>query len=175
MAELIEITDSDNDADREYEFEYEYYDTTSTPTSDSTYNEDSGYSIPNHKIIPHRINKTHSKTNMTIICRDNITSKNETIDKFVNYCLNEGLFDDSFYDYNNKFSIVATKLNITFDLISNEEDSISKDFFCDFFEDEYPKDEIDFVFKVMDRDSKNYISWRSFIEFFLPFVKCITM
>lgn len=163
MTELIEISNSDHGSS-----DHEYYDTTSTPTSDSTYNEDSGYSIPTHKMV-------HSKTNMTIICRDNITSKNETIDKFVNYCLNEGLFDDSFYDYNNKFSIVATKLNITFDLISNEYDTISKESFCDFFEDEFPKDEIDFVFKVMDRDSKNYISWMSFIEFFLPFVKCITM
>ena len=104
---------------------------------------------------------------------------------FIKFCIRCKLFDDAFYDYNNVFSIIATKLNITFMAINKSPNNdglpahtnhIKKPDFTTFFTTKYKyKKDINFIYQSMDTDNKNYITWDEFKDFFLPFVRNVTM
>ena len=95
---------------------------------------------------------------------------------FIKFCIKNKLFDDTFFDYNNVFSIIATRLNSTFNIIRDKKDVIDKENFISFFKHTYKyKKDIAFVYDTFDKDNKNFITWNEFCDFFLPFVRNVTM
>lgn len=101
---------------------------------------------------------------------------NTKIKKFVNFCIKKRLFDDTFYDYSNDFSIIATRLPNTFYKISNGKKIITKKTFKTFFKKNLKyKGDISYVYKLINKENKNDIVWDEFKDFFLQFVKNITL
>lgn len=95
---------------------------------------------------------------------------------FIKFCIKNKLFDDTFFDYNNVFSIMATKLNSSFNSIRGNNDNINKEDFIVFFKHKHKyKKDINFIYDSFDKDKKNYITWNEFCDFFLPFVRNVTM
>ncbi len=111
-----------------------------------------------------------------LIQKENIEADDPIIADFITFCINERLFDDTFYDYGNAFSIMATKLPITFEKMSDNGEDIPKKVFYNFFENEYKfNGDLDFIYEYIDADNKEYITWDEFINFYLPFVRYITV
>lgn len=98
------------------------------------------------------------------------------IKDFIDFCIKKRLFDDCFYDYNNIFSAIATKLPDTFDLMSKNGKDIKRDRFMTLMKGKYKyKGDINYIYTLMDKDDKGYITWEEFKDFFLPFIQNITM
>lgn len=98
------------------------------------------------------------------------------IHKFIKFCLNKKLFNDIYYDYGNDFSVIATYLPDTFADISKGDRIVNKDKFKKMFIKKYKfSGDIDYIYKYMDDDNKGYITWDNFKEFFLPYVKNISL
>jgi len=118
--------------------------------------------------------------NITLIERKNHGSKDKKIKKFIDFCIDKKLFDDTFYDYNNIFSVIATKLPDIFNEISKDEEIIMRNNFTKVFKNTYGyKGDLDYVFTKMEEISsiatKDVVTWKSFIDFFVPYVRYITV
>ena len=113
---------------------------------------------------------------MYLIHNEQIDSDDPHISEFLKFCLSKGLFDNTFYDMHNSFSIVATKLPQTFEKLSNDADNIGKKIFIKKFKTEYGyPGNIAFIYSCFDKDNKNFITWDDFLDFFLPYVQYITV
>ena len=111
-----------------------------------------------------------------LIQKENIEADDPIIGDFITFCIDERLFDDTFYDYGNAFSIMATKLPITFEKMSDNGEDIDKKVFYNFFENEYKFDgDLDFIYEYIDTDNKESVTWDEFINFFLPFIRYVTV
>jgi hypothetical protein len=120
-------------------------------------------------------NSSMVDSDITLVKKDNIEHKNPNVTRFVKFCISIRLFDDTFYDYGNAFSIMATKLHTTFDLFSLDGKIIKKELFIELFKNEFNYDgDILDIFNEMTKNNK-YITWGDFIEFFIPFVKHVTV
>jgi len=98
------------------------------------------------------------------------------ISQFINFCKKKKLFDDTFYDYSNIFSAIATKLPDTFEDMSENGNEIDKTQFISSFRKNYKyKGNIKYIYSIIDKEEKGFITWEDFKEFFLPFVQNITM
>lgn len=98
------------------------------------------------------------------------------IKQFISFCKRKKLFDDTFYDYSNIFSVIATKLPDTFEVMSEDGNEIEKDRFITVFRKNYKyKGDIKYIYNVIDKEAKGFITWDDFKEFFLPFVQNVTM
>ncbi len=117
----------------------------------------------------------NDKDEIIYIQKDNIESDDPLIMKFVAFCIKKRLFDDTFYDFGNKFSIVATKLPTTFDLMSKDGSRIEKEEFVKYFTKQKFKGDLEHIFNSIDDGDKGYVTWEDFIEFFVPFVKNVTI
>lgn len=93
-----------------------------------------------------------------------------TVQSFIDDCLKHHLFDNTFYDYNNMVSILATKLPQTFCKMSNYTDSITKQQFIDFFTSFGFSSDLEQIFAVFIKKSVNELTWFEFRDFFLPFI-----
>ena len=112
---------------------------------------------------------------ITLVQREIIRSEDLEVNKFIDFCLEQRLFDDSFYDYNNAFSIIATKLPATMAKMSADGEIIKKiDFIRCFKKSEY-KGDPRHIFELIDKENEGIISCDDFVEFFLPFIKNITL
>lgn len=111
-----------------------------------------------------------------LIQKDNIESSEPRIMDFIKFCIKNGIFDDTFYDYSNSFSVIATKLPKTFDRISTDGTNINKKEFIKFFKKtkKYNGD-IKFIYEYIDKNNTGYITWQQFTDFYLPFIKTITL
>ncbi|MBA43038.1 MAG: hypothetical protein CMF62_03400 [Magnetococcales bacterium] len=102
--------------------------------------------------------------------------KDDKINNFINFCLKNHLFNDSFYDYRNIFSVVATNLPETFAKISKGDRIVKKDKFKVAFQKQYKfTGDIDYIYNNIDKENKGYITWEKFKNFFLPYVKNVSM
>src|SRR6266576_2462893 len=61
-----------------------------------------------------------------IIRNECLREDDQILSEFLQFCLTKGLFDNTFYDTHNAFSVVATKLPKTFDKLSGNKDNIKK-------------------------------------------------
>lgn len=104
----------------------------------------------------------------------NFKIKNKKILKFIEHCIINGFFDDTFYDYSNNISIVATKLPDTFCDISGDNKFIIKKQFISFFSKSGFNDNIEYVYDQIDNNENGFIDWDEFKTFFLQFIKNIT-
>ena len=121
----------------------------------------------------------HSSTSKDIFLIHNtkVESDDPTINCFINFCINEGLFDNTFYDYNNNYSSLSTKLPFTFSKINNSKGTnINKWKFINKFKKDFRfNGDIHFIYKCLDPDSKGYFTWNDFLNFFLPYIEYITV
>jgi len=109
------------------------------------------------------------------IHKDNIHIDDKKIMNFIKFCINKKIFDDTFYDYTNGFSIVATKLPIVFKKLTNDGKNIKKQTFINVFKNKYNYvGDIEYIYNYIDEKKKGHINWEQFFDFFLPFVKYIT-
>ena len=132
--------------------------------------------IEPEKVIIDRTNIVKENDEIVLIQKDNIRVDNKNVMKFIKFCIDTRLFDDTYYDFGNAFSIMATKLPSTFDLISLDGKNIDKLLFIEFFTNEINFDgDIEDVYNEIDKDKKDKITWEDFIEFFIPFVRYVTI
>lgn len=114
-------------------------------------------------------------TDITFVFRNKKITDNK-ISTFIKFCCNEKLFDDTFYDYGNEFSVVATKLPDTFFVLSNGQDTITKRKFKYIFKKKYKYNgDLNHIYNKIDNIKKGHITWSDFKDFFIPFVKNITI
>jgi hypothetical protein len=102
--------------------------------------------------------------------------KDKQIKQFIRFCIKKQLFNDTFYDYGNEFSIVATKLPDTFFNISKGNETISERRFKYIFNKKIKYNgNINYIYFQFDPDQNGHIVWDDFRDFFLQFIKNITM
>lgn len=113
---------------------------------------------------------------MYLIHNENTDSDDPNISQFIQFCIKKGLFDNTFYDMHNTFSVVATKLPKTFEKLSKNGDDVKKRTFIHKFKKEfgYPGD-INFIYNCLDESKKGFITWDDFVDFFLPYIQYITV
>lgn len=122
------------------------------------------------------VDKSKEDYKITLIEKKNVKVEDKTIMGFINYCVEEGIFDDTFYDYGNAFSIIATKLPKSFDYLSDDGENIRKKRFIRGFKKKYRYGgNIEAIYESIDRQEKGYIDWEEYIDFFLPFCKYVTI
>jgi hypothetical protein len=92
------------------------------------------------------------------------------VKQFIDNCLKCHLFDDTFYDYNNMISILATKLPQTFCKMSNSSDTICKKQFIDFFHSQNFSYDLEKIFNAFIKKNMDELTWFEFRDFFLPFI-----
>jgi len=132
--------------------------------------------IEPEKVIIDRTNIVKENDEIILIQKDNIRVDNKNVMKFIKFCIDSRLFDDTYYDFGNAFSIMATKLPTTFDLISLDGRSIDKILFIEFFTHEIEFDgDIENIYDEIAKDGSDKITWEDFIEFFIPFVRYVTI
>ena len=132
--------------------------------------------IEPEKVIIDRTNIIKDTDEIILIQKDNIHVDNKNIMKFIKFCIDSRLFDDTYYDFGNAFSIMATKLPTTFDLISLDGRSIDKVLFIEFFTREIEfEGDIENIYNEIAKDGSDKITWEDFIEFFIPFVRYVTI
>jgi hypothetical protein len=122
-------------------------------------------------------NKGEDKDESIYLIQNYCTSSDDKkISEFLKFCINNGLFDNMFYDYNNNFSIMATKLHITFDQLSENDELIYKKKFISTFKNKYKySGDLPYIFNMMDIKKDGKVTWDEFIEFFLPYIRYITV
>jgi hypothetical protein len=99
----------------------------------------------------------------------------EDISEFIKFCIKHRLFDDTFYDLSNIYSVIATKLPYTFNDITKGKQSINRVDFIKIFQNRFKyTGNISYVFDCMDSKKISAITWEEFRDFFLPFVRNIT-
>lgn len=115
-------------------------------------------------------------SSMSFIQKTNLRSTNPKISNFIKFCVKKRLFDDTFYDYGNVFSIVATKLPETFNVVSDGREKITMIKFKSSFKNTFKyRGNIGYIYGQIDKDKKGFLTWDEFKDFFLPFVKNITV
>lgn len=119
----------------------------------------------------------NSKDDVTyLVHNNNVNSDNPEISDFLQFCITKGLFDNTFYDTQNVFSVVATKLPKTFEKLSAGKNDIKKRSFVTKFKKDFGyKGDINFIYNCLDTSKKGFITWDEFIDFFLPYVQYITV
>lgn len=141
------------------------------------------YYLSKNKEIKDSDNDTNNDDNsdnyIEILIKNEDDNKNNTdpkIQNFINFCIKKRLFDDCFYDYNNIFSAIATKLPDTFDIMSKNGKDIKKERFTSLMRNKYKyKGDLNYIYSLMDEDDKGYITWDEFKDFFLPYIQNVTM
>ena len=123
------------------------------------------------------LNDTNDDDNsIYLVYNDNVDSDNPTISHFLNFCITNGLFDNTFYDTRNIFSVVATKLPVTFEKLSANGTDIKKKSFITKFKKIFNYDgDINYIYNTMDTEKKGFVTMDDFVDFFLPFVQYVTI
>lgn len=112
-----------------------------------------------------------------LIHNNEIDSDDPNISYFLKFCIKKQLFDNTFYDFNNSYSIMATKLPITFSKIKeNGNDDINKKTFIKKFRKDFGfNGDINFIYNCLDANKKGYFTWDDFLDFFLPYIEYVTV
>ena len=102
-----------------------------------------------------------------------IKSDDKQIIKFIKFCIKKNIFDDTYYDYNNIYSIIATKLPKSFKKFSGKTENITKLKFINNLKKLKFNGNINYIFDTFEKNDNNEIIWDSYKSFFLPYVKNI--
>lgn len=163
---LIDISDNDE--------EIEYDDNDNLNNSIITFDTDDENDKNTEKL--NSDNDDDDDNSMYLIHNKYVTSEDPNISEFLEFCINQGLFDNTFYDIQNAFSVVATKLPKTFEKLSTDGNDIKKKSFVTKFKKDFGyKGDINFIYNYLDTKKKGFITWDEFIDFFLPFVQYVTV
>ncbi len=120
-------------------------------------------------------NNTDSDNQIILIQNDDINIDDEVIMDFINFCIINNIFDNTFYDYGNAFSIVATKLPRMFEKISDDYKYVTRDKFINIFKTKYKfEGDIEYVYDYIEKNNKEFITIDELLDFFLAFVKYTT-
>lgn len=119
-------------------------------------------------------NNNYNKNDIILIQKENTNVDDTEVMHFINFCIDRNYFDNTFYDYGNAFSIIATKLPITFEQITTDGYNLEKGKFIDFFEEANYDGDIEYIYNQISKQNKNILSWDELLDFFLPFIKNIT-
>lgn len=134
--------------------------------------------INNNKEIENILkqNNEDDEDTMYLIHNECVNSDDPNISEFLQFCIERGLFDNTFYDTHNALSVVATKLPKTFEKLSKDGDDVKKKTFITKFKKEfgYPGD-INFIYNCLDSKKKGFVTWDDFVDFFLPFIQYVTV
>jgi len=121
-------------------------------------------------------NDENSEKAIYLIRNENLDSENPKISEFLKFCIHEGLFDNTFYDWHNSFSVFATKLPKTFEKLSGDNNGIQKKNFITKFKKDFGfSGDINFIYNCLDSDKKGFITCEEFIDFFLPYIQYVTV
>lgn len=143
---------------------------------ESNDDEDNHSSENSTEFIDSNTNKKEKSKSVYLIHNEQIDSDDPNISEFLKFCINKGLFDNTFYDMHNAFSVVATKLPQTFEKLSSGKEELHKKSFIKTFKTEYGySGDISFIYDCLDTEKKGFITWDEFVDFFLPFVQYITV
>ena len=146
------------------------------PDKQAPWNEDIDYSSDDNYEIENGIYEDEQGVEIAFIQRKMEENNDKKINSFIKFCLKKKLFNDTFYDYGNIFSVVATNLPETFATISNGDEIVKRDKFSISFIKKYKfTGDIDYIYDSIDHEKKGYITWENFKEFFLPYIKNISM
>jgi len=111
-----------------------------------------------------------------LIYNKDVDSDDPKISDFLKFCMKEGLFDNTFYDMHNSFSVVATKLPRTFEKLSKNGNDVKKRTFISKFKKEFGyAGDINFIYNCLDEKHKGFVTWDEFLDFFLPYIQYITV
>lgn len=117
-----------------------------------------------------------NKTPMYLIRNEYTNPDDPDISQFITFCISQGLFDNTFYDIHNTFSVVATKLPVTFEKLSKDGTDINKKTFISKFKKDFGYNgNIHFIYNCLDSKKKGFITWDDFVDFFLPYIQYITV
>ena len=133
--------------------------------------------IDNNKETENILKQNEDDENtMYLIHNECSNSDDPNISEFLQFCIDRGLFDNTFYDTHNALSVVATKLPKTFEKLSKDGDDVKKKTFITKFKKEfgYPGD-INFIYNCLDSKKKGFVTWDDFVDFFLPFIQYVTV
>ena len=115
--------------------------------------------------------KSDKTKKIILIQKENVSSDDPKIKRFIDFCIKTNIFDNTFYDYNNAFSIFATKLPAIFDTLSKN-DIIKKNKFITMYKRKYKyRGDIEYVYDQIDKEKRGYITTDELLDFFLPFIK----
>ena len=175
---LIEISDSDEDA-----YNLSNDSDILSETNDSEDDNENDNKFINKKFrenmnMDENIDDDEDENNnkMYLICNENTDSDDPDISEFIQFCMKKGLFDNTFYDMHNSFSVVATKLPKTFEKLSKNGDDVKKRTFIHKFKKDFGYNgNINFIYNCLDEKKKGFITWDDFVDFFLPYIQYITM
>jgi hypothetical protein len=127
------------------------------------------------EMITNIIPEIEAETSIIFIEKNKIKSSDKKIDTFIKFCIRKKLFDNTFYDYNNTFSVFATKLPFLFNKISADNEYVDKDIFIYTFNKLGYNNNIEYIFNQISCDNKKKFTWTQMVNFFIPFVKYITI
>lgn len=145
-------------------------------SDNSSSDSDRDYIIDDKDIMENILGMDSENNNKIYLVKNNSPySENREISKFLNFCIVNGIFINTFYDTNNVFSIISTKLPILFKDLSKDKKKISKREFLRGFKKLNYEGDINKVYDHIDHDKKGHITWTEFINFFLPFIKFMTI
>jgi len=165
--DLIEVSDEEDNTNKENVVEESYSSNSSEDNEESEMEEE--YNEEDEE-------DDEDDYNIILIQKDKVIVDDSRIMEFINFCIDNRYFDDTFYDYGNEWSIIATKLPDTFEKFSSDEDNVSKEKFITTVRDELLfKGDIEFIWESIEKENSASITWFEFIEFFLPFVRYTTV
>lgn len=106
---------------------------------------------------------------------DNTDIEDDIVMEFIEFCIKNNIFDNTFYDYGNAFSIVATKLPKMFEKMSKEYKYILKEDFINVFINEYDfEGDIEYIYNYVEKEEEERVTIDELLDFFLLFVKYTT-
>lgn len=163
---LIELSDDEKEQPNDFA------DTTESSSSDS-----GEYEKEIDRNISKSIEEVGSEEEYDIVLveRDDIDSKDSKIKEFIDFCLENRLFNDSFYDYGNVFSVFATRLPLTFEKLSINGETVDKEVFVGVFKEIGFDGDTEYIFNKIKQKDKTNFNWDDILDFFLPFVRYITV
>ena len=119
-------------------------------------------------------NRTDDKKTIVLVEKYNTDCEDPEIMSFIRFCIDKGIFDNTFYDYTNAYSIIATKLPVVYEKLESDEMITRERFVKVFAEYGYSNtDSLNYIFDKMGKGDDT-IDELEFINFFLPFVRYVT-
>ena len=143
-------------------------------------NDDDAYNLDyidiDDNIPDENIEEDDDEIPLYLIRNECLSPDDPILSEFLQFCLTNGLFDNTFYDTHNAFSVVATKLPKTFDRLSNNKDNVKKKAFVAKFKNDFGySGNANIIYNYLDSNNKGFITLDDFVDFFLPYIQYVTV
>lgn len=173
---LIEVSDDDNNDDNNNDNNDDNNDNNDDNNDDNDNNNIDNIDENNNSDNSDDSENNNLTKSIYLIHNNQTISEDPIISDFIKFCKRDGLFDNTFYDYNNTYSVVATKLPITFGKISSDGSDVNRKTFINKFKKEFGYNgDINFIYNCIDSQKKGFVTWDDFLDFFLPFIEYVTV